>query len=382
MATNIESLPHEMVFEILLRLPAEDIRNEARFVCKKWYEITGTRKFVYAHLHHSPTGLIIQSYRNRDRPNFVATRRGKIEKSRMLFRSIYAPDTEFANLFWSGCNGLLLLCDLCGEDRCSETLYVTNPATNQHFPLPKCIGPAYRNSGMAYSAASTAYKVVATPYNFESGKLDCVILTAGVDYSWRPVRTQHLSLEVRKILKGIPLTTDGFIHWTDKEQPGARVLTLNVETEVITESRVDPQCCYRSERLKYYLSRGRSLTLLVSCGGLSWEFWNLEPETGEWTKQHNIDLESREGELVNLIHRSRGGPNSYPPPTPLHLVPIGWLNNGDVLAFHGWHPSSLCFLYNVRTLTIDSFGMEDHWHNLIFTSHRNSLVSLEFDECN
>ncbi|EYU32150.1 hypothetical protein MIMGU_mgv1a012250mg [Erythranthe guttata] len=55
----MDSLPDELLFHILLQLPAEDIPNAA-VVCRKWYRTTRARDFVHAHRsHHSVSGLVI-----------------------------------------------------------------------------------------------------------------------------------------------------------------------------------------------------------------------------------------------------------------------------------------------------------------------------------
>ncbi|KAL5721288.1 hypothetical protein ACHQM5_004948 [Ranunculus cassubicifolius] len=45
-------LPVEMVFEILTRIPAKDLLR-FKTVCKSWYSLISTRRFVKSHLAHA-----------------------------------------------------------------------------------------------------------------------------------------------------------------------------------------------------------------------------------------------------------------------------------------------------------------------------------------
>ncbi|KAL3629273.1 hypothetical protein CASFOL_026495 [Castilleja foliolosa] len=56
--TDIKSLPDEVLFEVLVRLSAQDIYDLARLVCSKWYHMIHTRAFIYAHLQRSTYGLL------------------------------------------------------------------------------------------------------------------------------------------------------------------------------------------------------------------------------------------------------------------------------------------------------------------------------------
>ncbi|KAL3629277.1 hypothetical protein CASFOL_026499 [Castilleja foliolosa] len=58
--TEIESLPDEVLFDVLVRLQARDIYDLARLVCRKWYHMIHTRTFIYAHLQRSTYGLLFR----------------------------------------------------------------------------------------------------------------------------------------------------------------------------------------------------------------------------------------------------------------------------------------------------------------------------------
>ncbi|GFP89337.1 hypothetical protein PHJA_001077400 [Phtheirospermum japonicum] len=78
-----------------------------------------------------------------------------------------------------------------------------------------------------------------------------------------------------------------------------------------------------------YLPMGSYLSLLISRSMFSWEFWEMKPETGEWTKMPNIDLEAQFAGSKNCI-----------------LTPVGWLRSREsgqmtTLVIHWLRPMSM-----------------------------------------
>ncbi|KAK6142931.1 hypothetical protein DH2020_023279 [Rehmannia glutinosa] len=286
--TSIDSLPDDIVFDILVRIPAQDIYNSTRLVCRKWYQMIYAHNFIHAHLQYSTCGLVIQNWRDRtSHPTFVAMRQGRIEISKLAYNKLHY---EPYHTVWSSCNGLLL-----------GSYHISNPATKRSIALPTYFGRTIPgcSCAIAYAATSMEYKLVYTCY-FRNGnsvsERSCAILTVGVlDKSWRCVRTEHLSLAAKKQFHVKPsMVTDGFVHWA---LTNTYVLTLNVETEIITQTRV-PSC--HDEKLEhYYLSMGSYLSLLIACSEFSWEVWEMKPETGEWTKMPKINLKLKSAHLNN-----------------------------------------------------------------------------------
>ncbi|XP_012832668.1 PREDICTED: uncharacterized protein LOC105953540 [Erythranthe guttata] len=348
-STNIGSLPEDLVFEILLRLPAEDIYKTAILVCKKWHNAIHSCNFVHKHLQHSAPVLLAQlidhgddrdyGFHQLNIKRFLPMGRGSVEESEFSY------DTMGRVL--GSCNGLILEC-LETEDR--YNLSIVNPVRFESFDLPS-ISPEFDiayDPMIAYAEASNKYKVVVMGFwKFEpTGIESCVMLTVGVDKSWRRVDTKHLDIDRC-------LSTQRFIHWTRSE--GTCIANLNVETEIVTETRI-PQGY--EKRFKYYLSMGSCLTLLVECVEFSWEVLKMKPETGEWTRMLKIDLEPLKGKFVNLVWKC--------------VSPIGWLNE-KMLALRIFSPP-VCVLYNVRTQEIESLELERPSDDYFFNVHRDSLI--------
>ncbi|KAH6830026.1 hypothetical protein C2S53_001317 [Perilla frutescens var. hirtella] len=249
-STNIESLPDELLFDILVRLQADDIYERARVVCRRWYHIIHADAFINTHLHHSTYGLLVPEHGLlcSHLIYLSATEQGQIE--------IFDSSWKCRSTAWGSCNGLVLMLNTKWT-----SLYILNPATRQTFLLP----PFELDSklvhgvcGIAYSAASIEYKVVqSTIIEREPRVMHLNVLPVGVDNSWRHVQVEHLPHDFRESLGCTPLITEGFMHWAwDTE----KVLTLNVETEIVTES-VAPLPQTNEDMV--YLSTGRYLTLFI-----------------------------------------------------------------------------------------------------------------------
>ncbi|KAL3615636.1 hypothetical protein CASFOL_041297 [Castilleja foliolosa] len=361
--TNIESLPDETIFDILVRVPAQDICNAASLVCRKWYQTTRTRDFVHAHLKQSTPGLLIHHMASKNNePIFVATRKGQIKISNINYK--------FKHDVFSSCNGLILVHP---DKGINNDLCITNPATKQHFCLPLFFPyMTIYSCTIAYAVASMGYKLVCPMYDKSKSRDDIAILTVGVDNDWtRRVNIQHLSplIGIRH-LKESPLCTEGFVHWAERSSlrimgEAEYVLTLNIETEIITQFQVPSLCHYGERSWYYYLSTGRHLTLLISRVNYFWEVWEMKSETGEWTNVMIIDLESQ---MLRFEWVCR-------------LVPVGWLNYGEVLVFSvctrtysNTIPDKFYVAYNVCAREIIDLFLTSGLNT--FAAHRDSLVRL------
>ncbi|XP_057775988.1 putative F-box protein At3g52320 [Salvia miltiorrhiza] len=351
--TRIESLPKELLFEILLRLPADHLYERARLVCRRWYHIIHSHAFVNAHTHGSTYGLLLSPLKDCALPLYVtADADGGIHTSELNHISKLGV--------LATCNGLVLELD----DKCHHLPRLVNPATKQSFLLPPYPGGlmyCHFYSALAYSAASLAYKVIA-PRTVCYFGLD--VLTVGVDESWRHVEVHHLPDHVRPFFLGeTPLTSEGFVHWGR----GRYCATMDVETEIITLSEAPYQ--YHENNYKY-LSTGRCVSLLVACGDLSWEVWEMKAETGQWRKAlPSVDLGAEKCRI-----------QQFAPEADRLLKPLGWVKYPQVLAFYfgasyPWKRWRRCILYNLDTHQLDSIELPqccDCGYDGFL--HKNSLI--------
>ncbi|KAL3629260.1 hypothetical protein CASFOL_026482 [Castilleja foliolosa] len=361
--TDIESLPDEVLFEVLLRLEAQDIYDSARLVCSKWYHMIHTHTFIYAHLQRSTYGLLFQSMSRGDSFFIYVGESGEVEISENRYSKLTYPGV-------SSCNGLLL--DFKRQiDYKYDAIYVSNPATRQIISLPHFDDSKINNCyyGIAYAAASMEYKAVVLFCLFcpgEDKKTMFFILTIGVDNSWRTVGSECELLQTKEFFDA-PLITEGFVHWYSRYT--SEVLTMDIETEIITETSGPIHRVVYGDQRKIYLSTGIYLSLLIPCGKFSWEVWEMKPKIDyRWRKVWDISLEDHK---CSVIQRNRINQFEY-------LIPIGWLKYLEVLVFvvdnRCWGDF---FVLNLLTQEIDRIDeLPFDCCNYKTVVHKNSLVWL------
>ncbi|KAL3615650.1 hypothetical protein CASFOL_041311 [Castilleja foliolosa] len=355
-ATTIESLSDDLLFDILLRVPVQDLYDYARLVCNKWYNMIHTRNFAHSHFQRSTPGLLAVDLGSNEQA-FMTMQNGRIDISKWT--------CVLGRLVWSSCNGLVL------ESNLNSKPCILNHVTKQRFalpPLPSEDVMASKMFALTYVAPSNSYKVVGVSYSEElECDLVCAIMTVGVDTDWRRrVSTQHLSFKAKISLGLLPLTTRGFVHWA-RDDFTEFVVTMNVESEIITE--IPGPCLLDDGKslLCRYLPMGSYLSLFIGRGEFSWEVWKMKPETGKWTKMPGIDLEPQKVPKYLFIEFKR---HRFTGPM---LIPIGWSNSQEVLFFF------VCFHtvgYNVRTREIDSCKLLKSPINLLL-EHKRSLLWLD-----
>ncbi|CAA0829113.1 Unknown protein [Striga hermonthica] len=357
LTTCIESLPDELLIEVLARIPGSQQEiYEARLVCRKWYNIIHTPDFMSANLHHSTYGLLFKS-KKRESVLILPRREGVgVEMTQLSYKR--------RCVVTSSCNGLWLETNMKEKGR---KLFVINPTTGQIVGLPTCVGKVSEGKyAMAYSPASMEYKAVIyyPPARTHPRPATFQILTAGVDKKWRNVDLGLISSEeALEAFQSIPLVTEGFIHWYCTFF--LHVLTLNVETETITKTPA-PLLTLGSQSI-IYLSAGKYLTLLSHYGQCSWQVWELSrPETGEWRKKAHFCLE---------VHKERFEISGVVPKD--FFLPVGWVKYPELLAMRVSGNTNAAFVYNLVTQEIDEIGLPCHIGCYRIAVHKSSLEWLD-----
>lgn len=125
-------LPGDLEIEILSRSP---VRSLLRFkcVCKSWYVLIKSPRFINNHLHLSQTSCLLLLRAWRDTFKYLATL--------LSSETLGVPaEMEFPNLkstrIIGSCNGLVSICDYISDYR---TIHILNPATRQvikSIPVP------------------------------------------------------------------------------------------------------------------------------------------------------------------------------------------------------------------------------------------------------
>ncbi|KAL6494901.1 hypothetical protein OROGR_030820 [Orobanche gracilis] len=277
--TNIESLPNELLSDVLVRLPADHLYDRGRRVCRRWYHIIHSYDFVTRQTQQSTYGLLLSSPKHElwdsgHHPIFLTATQGPIEASEFSY--------VFRNTISNSCNGL-------GTEAYTyfELPYIINPATKQPFVIPPMIS---RNCDMincciAFASRSMRYKLI-LPY-VTPQQLFIAILTIGVDNSWRNVVSEELLLSRWKNLVHTP--------------------------PLVTEWMF--------------------LSLLVGDRDFAWDVWEMTPETGEWREVlPGVRLGAKKWSLQQLASAGKDQ----------ELKPLGWVKYPEVLALHFSGKSRTC----------------------------------------
>ncbi|CAA0820231.1 Unknown protein [Striga hermonthica] len=364
--TNTESLSEDLLFNILIRLPAQDIHDSARLVCHRWAHLTRSRDFIRTHLRRARTGLLIQNTTFLKDLIFISCGpTGRVELSRSRH--------ELGLRILASSHGLVLVLSPSGP--C--TLRIVNPGTTEYLDLPPFLGRRYFRHGSCLSnvAATNEYKVVQA--QFARGlrgevSYEYAVLTVGTDTSWRHMgKVDRLTRETNtSLLISNPLITEGFVHWV-LYSGGSTIFTLDAKTEVMTESRV-PVTLGRLVESEYLVSGGKNLTLVVKKLGsfFSWDVWEMSPETQVWRKTIIVYLEE---ERLKGIIRDRDKKVVFDG-NGVWVTPVGWLNFPEVLVFAPGK-GRYCILYRVRTREIESIDLPKDAASYNYKFHHSGLVS-------
>ncbi|KAK3040383.1 hypothetical protein RJ639_026788 [Escallonia herrerae] len=312
-------LPEEVIFNILLWLPAKVIYDVMRCVCREWYNIIRDSNFINAHLLQSTSGLLIYNCRFPELAHFVEMKDSDVTVTEERYP---LPISVCAT-----CNGLVLYLD----DLTMSRLYVANFVTKQQMLLPLVTHTDAIFCSLAYSASTREYKVVHN-YTDIKGNFCFEILTVGVDKAWRPVRTEHLCCANLRTICSISVCIGKFMYWAGGSSPC--ILSLDVETDRLSLLPIPKGCNVRKD----LIAMGNFLCMTTVLSELSWDIWLLiDVKTGEWTKLHTIDLEDHRYVCERMLD-----------PDKLPLYPVASLNNGELLIFHGKLPSKTRISLNVK----------------------------------
>ncbi|KAG5550123.1 hypothetical protein RHGRI_015167 [Rhododendron griersonianum] len=247
-ASSESYLPDELIFYILVWLPAHVLYNSTRYVCRQWYKIIHDPLFCKEQLLHSSTGLLLQDHHVPHIAQFAE------------FGEMSATLTGIKFMFpsWvlSTCNGLVLFCN----PHDPSTLHVANPLTKQTVTVPpfKCHPGSCISFACAYS--KMGYKVLCT-YGPEGEKHNCVMLTLGKDHAWKPINRQKMSDQGWSMIKYRPFSVGQFIYWANRREKS--VVVLDVESELFNEFRSPAVLTWRNPTSISYLRRGRTLSCLL-----------------------------------------------------------------------------------------------------------------------
>ncbi|XP_074318935.1 uncharacterized protein LOC141655776 [Silene latifolia] len=298
--TRVMDLPIELIFNILLFLPAKLLQEVVRYVCKQWYDIISEPSFIRAHCQISTITTTSASF---------------IIQSRLDGRKVYCLDKDVTKILFpvqarikGSCNGLVLLCDSIGDP---QKIYLANPLRKLIVSLPPIVPvvmeePSYTTCSFAVNS-SGQYKMVHFACYTYSRICEMGVFTIGFDKAWRRNDLQHLlGITMNKAASIIKNSRQSqfigrFLYW-----PGyIPFLAMDVDTETLYQISFRPtekfnRFCYRYE----FISTETALGLMTE-----WDYdrgiWKLEKLTdvksSEWTEIAMIDI----GAMVTKVSNGK-----------------------------------------------------------------------------
>ncbi|XP_058203837.1 F-box/kelch-repeat protein At3g23880-like [Rhododendron vialii] len=162
----LPNLPHEIIVEILLRLPVKSLLR-FRCACKSWRFLISDPKLVKTHLCSASSSTGYTHYRLLIRNN--SNHHGDLKSCSIssIMRhdqsdtavGIDHPFVESSNGFWieGSCDGLV-----CIRTDKKKTIFLWNPSTKKYRKLPSITIPYDWSPacGLGYDKSTDDYKVV------------------------------------------------------------------------------------------------------------------------------------------------------------------------------------------------------------------------------
>ncbi|XP_074309930.1 putative F-box protein At2g02030 [Silene latifolia] len=284
-------LPEEILFNILLRIPAKDLHEVVRYVSKQFFDIVTDPMFVRLHHQMSSAGFLIQNPNEDSKMSYIEADTTRLLKG----TEIQIP---FPARIMGSFNGLVLLHDLTNPD----IFHVMNPATKVNISLPPLKGLCDINSHAGFGFTSSGlYKVVHVSAKASSKCVWMRVFTLGVDTAWRFIDLQGISIDVNKVkyaLMHFPRFISGFIYWYNIANING--VALDVDTEIIYQFSPPEDLVRGDGNPIEFLSMGTCLGLLRQWQwGDVWRLWKLTSvKTGEWTEMAGINIRP----LISMVN--------------------------------------------------------------------------------
>ncbi|XP_074321419.1 putative F-box protein At3g52320 [Silene latifolia] len=291
--TRIIYLPKDVIFNILLFLPAKHLQEVVRYVCKEWYDIVSDLFFVRAHCQMPTTNtsasIIIQSQYKLE--NIYYGDKDSAESS-VKVTKIEVP---FPAMIQGSCNGLVLFCD----KHDSRKVYLMNPLTKLIVSLPLVVPVVeqelYSRSYTLAVNSSGQYKMVHFLLDYCSSNRYTMSVFTIVDKAWRPIDLQHfLGLDLLFFMSRLDWSRGifiaGFMYWWCTINSVS--LAMDIDTEILYLISL-PKSVDSVFYKRYFINMGTALGIMAEdCfkPGI-WKLLKLtDVKSSEWTTIAMIDI--------------------------------------------------------------------------------------------
>ncbi|KZV22019.1 hypothetical protein F511_38912 [Dorcoceras hygrometricum] len=290
--TGIGYLPHDLIVEILARLPVK-VLCRFRCVSKSWRALlTRDKEFISRHMEcskHMPL-LLIRRYLSNpmEDPNNSET---TIELTSVDMQGDVAD--RFKKVIdgpvhtFISCGSLSVLC-------CMYTLYVCNPSIREIMRVPYRSGSRLHTVGFGYLPVSNEYKIVHLYYHsyVGNGKMGCEIFSfrSGEDVSsgsWRRIGDCPFSAWTSEY----PVCVNGVIYWTlSSGWKDRSILCLDLKREEFSSISYPIRDSRKYSLVEYIGLLGSLCVVGFSEETSTMDIWMLKNKTKIWAMECSISL--------------------------------------------------------------------------------------------
>ncbi|XP_071691301.1 F-box/kelch-repeat protein At3g06240-like [Rutidosis leptorrhynchoides] len=299
-ATEGSVLPYDIIFKILLLLPAKDL-SKLSVVCKTWRRLISSPYFVQLHTSRCETVLTFLKHAVESHPNTLSiddTNNGRFTLFKPTFekgkRHIYLSELKDKNIeisdpHVSGFGYILATCDgLVIATNKKGTLLVVNPTTRKLRQLKQ--GTIVRNReesyGFVFSIKAREYKAVHL-FRDESGHIDSEILSLKT-MCWRGCNVPASGLFRDFHHKAV--AASGVLYWLPGRHGVDYVVSMDIEDEKFVRKPLPVNSSGLNDRL---IENGGLLTFVGQMTVYRIQLWTLKRNKceDEWVKMHTINMD-------------------------------------------------------------------------------------------
>lgn len=359
---SFDSLPNDIIANILLRVSPQLLYNSARFVCKTWSEIISQ---LHSSSHSSHSGFLIQDSHSPNKAQFVYI----IKEWDIKVTDL---NLNFPGKISGSSDGVLLISSSSSSSNNSvQGLYVANPVTKQVLKLP-ILPSTCRLCGHINNIASIP----------STGEIKVVSLSREPNgiYNWYAITLEKntKSMSWRKIISDTcseesndnndpasylsflqSLSVDGTIFWTNPSWIMNRsILAIDLHNETVRNLRVPKQCDTNDGGEYWKLVQMGKKMCLMNYGE------NVEGIMKIWELK---DLHRNEWVWVNSVRFCEESPLRRK-----FCIPLVWVDSQVVILSVVVRASNVVVAYHVRKKEYKMIKVDDVARHQIFY-HINSL---------
>ncbi|XP_074318936.1 uncharacterized protein LOC141655777 [Silene latifolia] len=362
--TRVMDLPREVIFNILLFLPAKLLQEVVRYVCKQWYDIVIEPSFIRAHCQMPTTttsaSFIIQCHER--------------HKVYCFDKDVIKILLPFPAMIKGSCNGLVLLCDSIWDP---QKIYLANPLRKLIVSLPPVVPvameiPSYTTCSFALNS-SGQYKMVHFTVYIQSQICEMGVFTIGFDKAWRRIDLQHLlgiplRNEVNVMLHALSnhgLLIVGFLYWPITY---THFLSMDVDTETFYKISW-PTDIDRSPYKSRFISMETALGLMTEDDkkhGM-WKLLKLtDVKSSEWTEITMMDI----GAMVTKVSNGKWTYSGR------YTKPLSLIDGEFCFSLRlGFYSTAWMIRYNLANESFVSFEVKLPYDNPSCIHHVQTYVS-------